>query len=88
MSSNVGAGDTIGTMLISHGIDMYSVDGTIPLTPIKNFHLSGMLISIEKNSDGYILSAKKAEKENGVITVDNGGELIKVFIKDGEQIKL
>ena len=88
MSSNVGAGDTIGTMFIAHGIDMYSVDGTLPLAPIKNFHLSGMLISIEKDTDGYVLTASKAEKQEGVVTIDNGEKLIKVFIKDGERIKL
>lgn len=88
MSSNVGAGDVIGTMLMSHGFDMYSIDGIIPLIPIKNFHVAGMLINIERTENGYVLTAKQAEKDQGIITINNDGKLIKVFVKDGEQIKL
>ncbi len=88
MSSNVGAGDVIGTILTSHGVNMYSIDGIIPLIPIKNYHISGMLISIEKADNCYLLSANKAEKDEGIISIDNGEKIVKVFIKDGEKIVL
>ena len=88
MSSNVGAGDVIGTILMSHGFDMYALDGVLPLVPVKNFHIGGLLISIDVAENGYVLTAKKAEKQNGVLTINNGEKLVKVFISDGESIKM
>ena len=43
---------------------------------------------IEETENGYVLTAKKAEKHDGVLTINNGDKLVKVFISDGECIKL
>lgn len=58
MTSNVGAGDIIGSLFASHGFDFYAMQMPIPLTELKNFHAYGMLLTLQRDDAGYTVTAK------------------------------
>jgi hypothetical protein len=64
VSSNVGAGDIIGTLYTYRGLQMYEMNPAIPIVPMQNVHHKGLRISIRKNVQGFVISAKKAECES------------------------
>jgi len=61
VSSNVGAGDIIGSLLISHGFGMYDIDTLLPLTEMNNFHWSGTRVTINRKDDEWIITVKPEE---------------------------
>jgi len=67
VSSNVGAGDIIGSLMIYHGFDMYGMDESLPLTEMHNFHWQGMRITLEKKNGGWYALFSGEEKESGTV---------------------
>ena len=67
MSSNVGAGDIIGSIWMYHGLPMYDMDMTLPLVEMKGFHWKGMWITSEKEDGYWKIFANSAEKSSAVI---------------------
>lgn len=57
MTSNVGAGDIIGSILAAHGFDMYAMQMPIPLCEMTSFRTHGMRLTLEKREDCYAVTA-------------------------------
>lgn len=72
VSSNVGAGDIIGTLFEYHGFPMYDMDMALPLVPMERYHHKGLRITVSSLDGKWAVTAQKAEKE--VAEVDFAGE--------------
>jgi hypothetical protein len=59
VSSNVGAGDIIGCILIYHGIDMYGMNNSHPQAEVSNFLWKGSRITVVKSEEGWQVSQHK-----------------------------
>lgn len=57
MTSNVGAGDIIGSILASHGFDMYAMEMPIPLVEMTNFRSNGMRLTLKKQGKEFHVHA-------------------------------
>lgn len=68
MSSNVGAGELIGAIWESHGMDMFGITPTLPLIPMTNYHHKGLRITVAQSSAGYTVSATAAEVNEADVT--------------------
>ena len=60
MTSNVGAGDIIGSILAAHGFDMYAMEMPIPLTEMESFRAYGMRLTLKKEESGFSVHAEAA----------------------------
>ncbi len=67
MTSNVGAGDIIGSILASHGFDMYAMKMPVPLTEMENFRAGGMRLTLKRAENGYSVSATPCPLETATI---------------------
>lgn len=67
MTSNVGAGDIIGSVLASHGFDMYATEMPIPLVEMKNFRAGGMRLTVTKTDNGFVVHATACPEKQGSI---------------------
>lgn len=84
MSSNVGAGDILGTLWMYRGIPMYECEMTLPLdVSIKNFHFKGMRITVTPFENHYRIYAKAAEKTETTVTFTAGHHTREIMLKDG-----
>lgn len=63
VSSNVGAGDIIGSLWMYHGMDMYGIEPILADIPMRDVHFAGMRVSI---TDGTV-TAHAAECESAEI---------------------
>jgi len=87
MSSNVGAGDILGTLWMYRGIPMYECEMTLPLdVSIKNYHYKGMRISVTPFEKHYRIYAKAAECAEAQVTFMAGHHTHHVSLKDGESV--
>ncbi len=77
MSSNVGAGELMGALWLSHGMDMFGIGDTLPLIPMKDYHHKGLWITIE--GDKITAKAGEAKEANVKFIIDN--EIIKITVK-------
>jgi hypothetical protein len=59
VSSNVGAGDIIGSIFIYHGIDMYGMNNSYPQAEVANFLWKGSRITVVKSEEGWLVSQHK-----------------------------
>ncbi|HOJ10346.1 MAG TPA: trehalase family glycosidase [Clostridiales bacterium] len=67
MSSNVGAGDIIGSIWMYHGLPMYDMDMVLPLVEMKDFHWRGMRITAEKENGCWKICGNSVEKDRAVV---------------------
>ncbi len=81
VSSNVGAGDIIGSLWEYHGLNMYDMDMAIPLKPIKNFHHKGMRISVTPMENGFAIDTVKVECDTAIVEFEglNGRSEVKLI---------
>lgn len=87
MSSNVGAGDILGTMWMYRGIPMYECEMTIPMdVNIKNFHYKGMRISVTVFENHSCITAKAAEASKATVVFSHGQQMFTIDLKDGANI--
>lgn len=68
MTSNVGAGDLIGSLWEADGFAMYDTDMALPLVPMKRFHHAGLRVTVEESGGRLIASAEPAERSEAEIT--------------------
>ncbi|MEA4832781.1 MAG: hypothetical protein VB118_09250 [Oscillospiraceae bacterium] len=83
ISSNVGAGDIIGTLWESHGIRMYDMCMKLPLADIKDFHIAGLRVTVEKTDSGYRVLTAAAEKQEGRVVFFLGEKEFALDLKAG-----
>lgn len=97
MTSNVGAGDLIASLWVSHGFAMYSTKMALPAVPMKNFHHAGLRISIEKSGSRMIATARAAEKTEADVDFivgkalpkkGGGGTVRTVHLRAGNSVAL
>jgi len=67
VSSNVGAGDLIGTIYEYMGVPMYDTKPALPLTEISGYHVGGMRVSVTEENGKYAVTAEKAEASSSVV---------------------
>ena len=67
VSSNVGAGDILGTLWLYHGLAMYEMDMALPAVPMHSFHWSGLRINVSEKHNSFTVSACPAEAESGAV---------------------
>lgn len=87
MSSNVGAGELLGAIWMHHGMDMFGTDKCLTLVPMKDYHYCGLLITVCKDSDGYSISAKAAEKKESDVEFVLGDYRTILHLEDGKTQK-
>lgn len=86
VSSNVGAGEIIGSLFIYNSFDMFGIEDTLPLTEVKNFHWAGLRVSITNGNDGWSVRAEKAEKEKGLLRfIDYDGNVHQKDVQAGRE---
>ena len=68
MSSNVGAGDIIGCILMEKGFGMYDMDMQLPKAEYSNFHMGGLRITLEERNGKLVASAKAQEANCADVT--------------------
>ena len=68
MSSNVGAGEIIGAIWCRHGFDMFGTEASLPLVPMTDYHLGGILLTVRKEGGAFEITAKPKEKMRNDIT--------------------
>lgn len=81
VSSNVGAGAALRTILTGYGIDMFSSEDELNLKEVKNFHWAGFWLDISKEKDHYQVLVRKGEKTEGDITFKFGNRIIPLRVK-------
>lgn len=80
VSSNVGAGDIIGSLFIYHGIDMYGMEEWLPLIELTNFHWKGIRLTTKNCGEGWEITATESEKKKGLLKfIDNKGKNLEVI---------
>lgn len=72
VSSNVGAGDVLGSIWIYQGFGMYDFDWIVPLRELSGVHAGGLRVDVRRRPDGWELSARPAERSEGTILVRQG----------------
>ena len=79
MSSNVGAADIIGCILMEKGFGMYEMDMQLPKTEFANFHMGGLRISVKESNGKLVASVRAQETQSAKITfADNETVLLEV----------
>lgn len=74
VSSNVGAGDVLGSLLLFHGYRMYSTDDALPLVEMKRFHWNGVRVSMTKRKETWRVHVDGAEAQRAHLSfVDDDG---------------
>lgn len=87
VTTNVGAGGVIGSLMISHGFDMYGIDDVIPLVYLQNYHWAGMRINVKNHDGGWYVTCRREEENRGCLKfVDNNKNIYKVNVKEGEEV--
>ena len=90
MTSNVGAGDIIGSILAAHGFDMYAMEMPVPLTEMEGFRAYGMRLTLKKAEGGYNVHAEAAP--NNIATIPfftpYGIELVEINTAEDGLIEL
>lgn len=69
ISSNVGSGEALGMLLTVRGVDMMSFDGTLPLSPVTNFHWAGFRLDVAKSGDRWSITIRPAERSSGELRI-------------------
>ena len=88
MTSNVGAGDIIGSILMYHGFGMYDLDMAVPCVPMTDFHHAGLRITVfEENGEMYA-SCKACEKKSAEVKFAVKGKVRKIRLCENEKVKL
>lgn len=88
VSSNVGAGEIIGALLIGKGFGMLGADDMLPLAEFANYHWAGLRISVTRENGNWFVYAEKAEKDKGTVNfIDSNGavhrkEILKTGVKE------
>lgn len=86
MSSNVGAGEIIGSLLIHKSFNVFSIEDILPLAEISNFHWAGLRISISKGNDCWLVRAEKAEKDKSLLKfIDSDGIVHQIELQAGKE---
>ena len=86
VSSNVGAGDIMGTLFEYRGLAMYDMDMAIPLVPMERFHHKGLRISVTPSEDKWEIFAQAAEKESAEVEFKGENGKQKVLLTSGETV--
>ena len=86
VSSNVGAGDIMGTLFEYHGLAMYDMDMALPLVPMERFHHKGLRISVTPSEDKWEIFAQAAEKESAEVEFKGENGKQKVLLTSGETV--
>ena len=76
MSSNVGAGDIIGSIWLYHGLPMYDMDMVLPLIEMKNFHWKGMRITLKEENGHWKADSNALEEDMAVVSFAKKGTTI------------
>lgn len=76
VSSNVGAGEALGAILTSYGIDMFSIEDVFSLREIRNFHWAGFWLDVSQEKGYYKVLVRKGERKEGDITFQFGNRII------------
>jgi len=89
ISSNVGAGDIIGSVYAYKGIGMYDMNMALPLTEIRSFHIGGQRVNISDNCDGTFTVTSTAEEvsESSIPFITSKG-IEYVSVKAGNSVIL
>lgn len=89
VSSNVGAGDIIGSIYAYKGFGMYDMDMAVPLTDIKNFHIAGLRVSVSDNRNGkYTVTCKAEERSESDVTFAGKNGRFTLHLKEGEAVEV
>jgi hypothetical protein len=88
VSSNVGAGDIIGALYEYHGLFMYDMDMTLPLTPLERFHHKGLRITVEQKDDQWVITVEKEETDSAEVAFRSAKGVQKVRLTAGEKTVL
>ncbi len=86
ISSNVGAGGILGSLMTYHGLYMYGYDNTLPLVFLKNFHWAGMWINVYTEGDRWAVEATPAEKNTALLKFrDINNNIYEVSVAAGKK---
>lgn len=89
MSSNVGAGELIGAIWMSHGLDVFGILPRLPLISMTNYHHKGLRITIKQDAGVSRISAVAAEANDALVTfVANDNREYTLHITAGDEIIL
>lgn len=88
ISSNVGAGEIIGALLISQGFGMLGAEDLLPLTEFENYHWAGLRVSVSSENGKWFVHVQETEKDSGVLNFkDKDGKIHRVdVVKTGVKI--
>ena len=89
VSSNVGAGDIIGSIYAYKGFGMYDMNMAVPLTDIKNFHIAGLRVTVTDNGNGkFTVKASAEEKTESDVTFIGENGKVTLHLKAGENLEI
>ena len=89
MTSNVGAGQLMGTMWLHHGMDMFGTKRHLPLIPIERYHYAGLWLTIRPTGAGFAITAEAEETMETELTVTKpDGTEQTVSLKAGKTIQI
>ena len=87
MSSNVGAGELLGTIWLYHGFDMFGTRALLPLTAMRDYHYAGLRITVTEDCGKFTITAKSAEVNESDITFTHpDGRNIKIHLECGKAV--
>lgn len=89
MSSNVGAGELIGAIWETHGMEMFGIIPRLPLVPMTNYHHRGLRITVTRKDGKFAITAAAAEADRASVTfVRDSGEETTITLTAGNEVVL
>lgn len=86
ISSNQGGGGDLGTILTSHGIDMFSIEDIVRFVNIKGFHWAGLWLDILKKDGFYEVKVKEGEKKESLVNFEKPKKFKEIMDSSGNFI--